>query len=58
MKLWWVHNEVLNMHTAYGVCRSPGDEKYWERFKTVPMITPSRHFSDSEYGEWYGYLHQ
>ena len=55
MKLWWVHNEVLIASlTAYSLT---GDEKYWERFKTVHDYIFS-HFSDSEYGEWYGYLHR
>ena len=55
MKLWWVHNEVLIASLmAYSVT---GEEKYWERFKTVHKYAFS-HFADEEYGEWYGYLHR
>lgn len=55
MKLWWVHNEVLIASLmAYGLT---GDEKYWERFKLVHEYAFS-HFSDKEFGEWYGYLHR
>ena len=55
MKLWWVHNEVLIASlAAYSLT---GDEKYWERFKTVHNYAFG-HFADSEYGEWYGYLHR
>ncbi|MBO5898930.1 MAG: AGE family epimerase/isomerase [Clostridia bacterium] len=53
MKLWWVHNEtiiaslMLYLHT--------GNEKYAEIFNRVVDYAFS-HFSDPEYGEWYGYL--
>lgn len=55
MKLWWVHNEALIASLmAYS---HTGDEKYWERFKTVHEYSFS-HFADKEFGEWYGYLHR
>lgn len=55
MKLWWVHNEVLIASLmAYGLT---GDEKYWERFELVHEYAFS-HFKDTEFGEWYGYLHR
>ena len=53
MKLWWVHNEtiiaslMLYLHT--------GNEKYKEIFDRV-VDYAFTHFSDPEYGEWYGYL--
>ena len=53
MKLWWVHNEtviaslMLYLHT--------GNEKYKEIFDRVCDYAFT-HFSDPEYGEWYGYL--
>ncbi|MCQ2449533.1 MAG: AGE family epimerase/isomerase [Clostridia bacterium] len=55
MKLWWVHNEVLIASLmAYSLT---GDEKYWDRFEMVHEYSFS-HFSDTECGEWYGYLHR
>lgn len=53
MKLWWPHNEtviaslMLYKHTC--------DEKYKEIFDKVCDYA-FKHFSDSEYGEWFGYL--
>lgn len=55
MKLWWVHCECLiSTLTAY---KLTGDEKYFEKFEKIHEYTFS-HFSDKEYGEWYGYLHR
>lgn len=55
MKLWWVHCECLiSTLTAY---KLTGDEKYFELFEKIHEYTFS-HFSDKEYGEWYGYLHR
>lgn len=55
MKLWWVHNEILIATLmAYGMT---GDEKYWNWFEKVHEYSFS-HFPDSDYGEWYGYLHR
>ncbi len=53
MKLWWVHNEtviaalMLYLHTK--------NEKYKTILDTV-IDYAFTHFSDKEYGEWYGYL--
>ena len=55
MKLWWVHCECLiSTLTAY---KLTGVEKYFEKFEMIHDYTFS-HFSDKEYGEWYGYLHR
>lgn len=55
MKLWWVHNEILIASLmAYALTEK---EKYWNRFVTVHEYAFT-HFADSEYGEWYGYLHR
>lgn len=55
MKLWWVHCECLiSTLTAY---KLTGDEKYFAMFEKIHEYTFS-HFSDKEYGEWYGYLHR
>lgn len=53
MKLWWPHNEILIASLmAY---RDTKDEKYLDWFtKTVDYC--KAHFSDPQYGEWYGYL--
>ena len=53
MKLWWPHNEtviaslMLYLHTR--------DEKYREILERVTDYA-FEHFSDREYGEWFGYL--
>ncbi len=53
MKLWWPHNEttiaslMLYLHTK--------EEKYKEIFDMVCDYS-FEHFSDREYGEWFGYL--
>ncbi|MBR2442188.1 MAG: AGE family epimerase/isomerase [Clostridia bacterium] len=53
MKLWWPQNEtviaslMLYYHT--------GNEKYKEIFDKVCDYA-FKHFSDREYGEWFGYL--
>ena len=55
MKLWWVHNEALIATlTAYKLTK---DEKYFTWFKKVHDYS-FNHFSDKEFGEWYGYLHR
>ncbi len=53
LKLWWPHNEaVIASLYAY---KLTNDSKYFEMFE---MLTDYcfKHFKDSEYGEWYGYL--
>lgn len=53
MKLWWPHNEILIASLmAY---RDTKDEYYLDKFKMC-LDYCKTYFSDSEYGEWYGYL--
>ena len=53
MKLWWPHNEILI--ASMMLYRDTKDEKYLDWFyKTLDYC--KAHFSDPEYGEWYGYL--
>jgi N-acylglucosamine 2-epimerase len=55
MKLWWVHNEALiACLTAYKIT---GEKKYTEWYEKLHDYIFS-HFSDKEFGEWYGYLHR
>lgn len=53
MKLWWPHNEILI--SSMMLYRDTGDEKYLEAFY-LTLDYCKEHFSDPEYGEWYGYL--
>lgn len=53
MKLWWVHNETII--AALMFYKYTGDEKYKEILDTITDYAFS-HFSDREFGEWYGYL--
>ncbi len=55
MKLWWVHNEAL-IATLYAY-NLTGEEKY-ERWYDKLHDYVFSHFPDSEFGEWYGYLHR
>lgn len=55
MKLWWVHNEALIATLA--AYKITGEEKYAVWYDKLHAYTFS-HFSDKEYGEWYGYLHR
>lgn len=53
MKLWWPHNETLIASMmAY---RDTGKQEYLDWFKKT-LDYCKTHFSDPEYGEWYGYL--
>lgn len=53
MKLWWPHNEILI--SSIMLYRYTKKEKYLDIFyKTLDYC--KEHFSDPEYGEWYGYL--
>ncbi len=53
MKLWWPHNETLIASMmAY---RDTGKQEYLNWFKKT-LDYCKTHFSDPEYGEWYGYL--
>ena len=53
MKLWWPHNETLL--SSLMLYRDTGKEQYLNVFfETLEYV--QKHFSDPEYGEWYGYL--
>ena len=53
MKLWWPHNEILI--ASMMLYRDTKDPQYLDWFyKTLDYC--KEHFSDPEYGEWYGYL--
>jgi len=53
MKLWWPHDEILI--SSLMLYRDTGKEEYLDWFyKTLDYC--KEHFSDPEYGEWYGYL--
>ena len=53
MKLWWPHNEAVI--ASLMLYKHTGDEKYKEIFDKVCEYA-FEHFSDPEYGEWFGYL--
>ncbi|MEM8887641.1 MAG: AGE family epimerase/isomerase [Bacteroidota bacterium] len=54
-KLWWVHLESLvALSKAY---LFTGDEQCWTWFKKIHEYAWT-HFSDPEYGEWFGYLNR
>jgi len=53
MKLWWPHDEI--MIASLMLYRDTGEEKYLAWFEKT-MDYCKEHFSDPEYGEWYGYL--
>ena len=55
MKFWWPQTEAI-IATLYAY-KLPGDEKYLKRHKQISDWTYA-HFPDTEYGEWYGYLHR
>lgn len=55
MKLWWVHNEALIATLL--ASNLTGDAYYDEWYEKLHDYVFS-HFSDKEYGEWYGYLHR
>ena len=53
MKLWWPHDEILI--SSLMLYRDTGKEEYLDwYFRTMDYC--KEHFSDSEAGEWYGYL--
>ena len=55
MKLWWPHCEAMYAFLLlYTMAREEGD---WDRFVQVKDYAFS-HFSDPEYGEWFGYLNR
>jgi N-acylglucosamine 2-epimerase len=54
-KLWWVHLEAL-VALAMGY-QMTGDKRCWEWYQRIHDYT-WKHFPDSPYGEWYGYLNR
>jgi N-acylglucosamine 2-epimerase len=55
MKFWWPQTEAI-VATLYAY-RATGDGKYLEMHKKISDYAYSR-FPDTEFGEWYGYLHR
>jgi len=55
MKLWWVHNEALIATLL--ASNLTGDSYYDEWYEKLHDYS-FHHFSDKEFGEWYGYLHR
>ncbi len=53
MKLWWPHNEAII--ASLKLYKYTGNQKYFEIFERLTDYAFA-HFSDSEFGEWYGYL--
>lgn len=53
MKLWWPHNETVI--ASLMLYKYTHEEKYKEIFDRVCEYAFT-HFSDKEYGEWFGYL--
>jgi N-acylglucosamine 2-epimerase len=53
MKLWWPHNEAII--ASLMLYKHTNKEKYKEIFFKV-FDYAFEHFSDKEYGEWFGYL--
>jgi len=55
MKLWWPHTEALYaVLLAYSLT---ADEKYAQWHEKIHDYSFA-HYTDPEYGEWYGYLHR
>jgi len=55
MKFWWPQNEaIIATLLAYSLT---GSDKYAEWHRRIHDWA-YEHFSDPEYGEWYGYLHR
>ena len=53
MKLWWVHAEAINAFLlAHKLTGRPEHLEWFKRLHDYSF----EHFSDHEYGEWYGYL--
>ncbi len=53
MKLWWPHNE--GAIASLKLYLKTGKEAYFQWFEKIVDYAFS-HFSDPEYGEWFGYL--
>jgi N-acylglucosamine 2-epimerase len=55
MKLWWPHTEAMYAHLLnYSLTNSTQDFKLFEQVVDYSF----EHFSDPEYGEWFGYLNR
>jgi N-acylglucosamine 2-epimerase len=55
MKLWWPHSEAL--YAALLAYHLTGEERYALMYERMHEWAFAR-FPDSEFGEWYGYLHR
>ena len=55
MKFWWPQCETI-IATLYAYLAT-GDDEYIYRHQRISEWTYA-HFPDSEFGEWYGYLHR
>ena len=55
MKFWWPQCEAI-ICSLYAYLAT-GDDKYLQRHQLISEWT-YKHFPDSEFGEWYGYLHR
>lgn len=55
MKFWWPHNEAVIATLMAWLLT--GDSKYENMHRLVHEWSMKR-FHDTEYGEWYGYLHR
>ena len=55
MKFWWPQTETI-IASLYAYLAS-GEERYLQIHKQISDWTYS-HFPDTEYGEWFGYLHR
>ena len=53
MKLWWPQNEAAI--ASLMLFKATGDSRYYNIFEKVTGYAFA-HFSDREYGEWFGYL--
>lgn len=55
MKFWWPQTEAI-IATLYAY-QATKDEKYLAMHQQISDWTYA-HFPDSDFGEWYGYLHR
>jgi N-acylglucosamine 2-epimerase len=55
MKFWWPHNEAIIATLL--AAKLTGQQKYADWHRMVHDWS-HRHFSDPEYGEWFGYLNR
>ena len=55
MKFWWPQCEAI-IASLYAYLAT-GDDEYMYRHQKISEWTYA-HFPDSEFGEWYGYLHR